>query len=120
MPRFITITSLFIATSAVTLPAQACDMHGGGFSFGSSNANWQAYNPQSSTTDPSFLGLDSDDANYMTRVPAEKPRPSFSSAANRAALIAKSRLAKKAKDTAKETSKDEPVKKADLVLDANR
>jgi len=120
MVKTIVIGALLITTSAVVLPAYACDMHGGGFGFGNPNANWQSYNPRSYTTDPALLGLEGDEAALITPVPLQKARPNFSNAANRAALIAKSRMAKKAKDKADKETGDKPVKKASLVLDADR
>ncbi len=120
MLRLFTIISLFFTASAVTLPASACDMHGGGFGFGNPTANWQSYNPRSYTTDPALLGLKDIEASAIKPIPPQKTRPSFSNAANRAALIAKSRVAQKAKDKAVKASKDEAVKKAALGLNADR
>lgn len=120
MFRPLTITALIATTTAITAPAMACDMHGGGFGFGNPNANWQSYSPRTSTTDPAFLGQSDDEAYLITPVPAEKPRPSFSNAANRASLIAKARHAKKIKEDKSKPAEEKPIKKAALVLDADR
>jgi len=118
MLKKIIIGSLVIATSAMALPAYACGMHGGGFGFGNPNASWESYNPRSFTTDPALLG--NEDASLVTPMPAQKARPSFSNVANRAALLAKSRMAKKAKDKQEKTSKEKPIQKAALDLNADR
>lgn len=120
MIRTLTITALLATATVVAVPSYACDMHGGGFGFGNPNANWQSYSPRTSTTDPAFLGQTGDDAYLITPVPAEKPRPSFSNAANRASLIAKARHAKKIKEDKSKPTEDKPIKKAALVLDADR
>ena len=118
MMKSLVIGTFITVTSAVALPAYACDLHaGGGFSFGSPNANWQSYNPRSSTIDPALIGTDYDDASLITPVPPQKPRPSFSNAANRAALLAKTRLAKKTKDQDDKAPKEAIVKKASLNAD---
>jgi len=124
MTKYFVTTALFLIPVTFAAPAMACEMHGGGFgAFGNQGANWKAYNPRAYNTDPSFL--DGVDETLMTPVPAAKPRPSFSNAANRAAMIAKARVAKKAKDAdkkeAKEANKkdakDAVVKKAALNAD---
>ena len=121
MMKTLVIGALITATSALALPAHACDMHGGGgFGFGNPNANWQAYNPRVSTQDPALWNENTEQASLMTAVPTEKARPSFSNAANRAALLAKARLVKKTKgqdDKAPKTPKEAIIKKASLNAD---
>jgi len=114
------ISSVLIISSAVALPAFACDMHGGAFGFSNPNASWQSYNPQASTIDPSLIDPNTGEAYSMTPVPATKKRPSFSNAANRASMIAKARVARKAKAKAKDSPKAEAVKKTSLNLNADR
>jgi len=117
MLKLITISALVITTSAMTLPAYACGFHGGGFG-GFGNANWKPYNPQISTEDPALLNRDISQTS-LTLKPSINTRPSFSNAANRAALIAKARVAKKVKDQEKQesASKEKSVKKAALNTD---
>ena len=109
MLKTITVSAVLITTSALALPAYACGFHGGGFGLG--NADWQPYNPRVSTQDPSLLGQNADNTPLITPRPVEKTPPSFSNVANRAAFIAKARVAKKAKDQAEKTSAEEIVKK---------
>ena len=107
MLKTILIGSLLTTASALALPAYACGFHGGGFG----NVNWQPYNPRASYEDPALLNKNYEETSLITPIPAEKARPSFSNAANRAALIAKARLAKKTKDQEDKSSKDVSVKK---------
>jgi len=113
MLKIFTISALVITTSALALPASACGFHGGGFG-GFGNADWQPYNPRVSTEDPALL--DKNTA-ALTPLPANDMRPSFSNVANRAALIAKARVAKKAKDRKDKASKEETIKKTALNAD---
>jgi len=101
-------------TSALALPAYACGFHGGAYG----NVNWQTYNPRVSIEDPALLDQNTDQASLITPLPAEKARPVFSNVANRAALIAKARVAKKAKDRKDKAPKNKVIKKASL--NANR
>ena len=118
MMKSLVFGAFITATSALALPTYACDMHGGGgFGFGNPNANWQSYNPRVSTQDPALWNENTKQASWMTPVPAEKARPSFSNAANRAALLAKTRLAKKTKDQDDKAPKEAIVKKASLNAD---
>ena len=102
---------VFMASLSLGGVASACDMHGGGFgAFGMGNANWQSYTPMASKTDPAFAD--------QTVVPLEKSKPSFSNAANMAALKAKARMAKKKQDKPAKMSDDKAVvKKATLDAD---
>ena len=121
----------FVLTSIVTMAAfatggmsYACDMHGaGGFgNFGMLNADWESYNPRVSTIDPAL------DADLLTPKPAKraaqaKAKPSFSNAAGRASLRAKSRLAKKEKTLTSEAASDKAAAKTAInnaALNANR
>jgi len=112
MKNFI-IGALVTTTSAVALPAYACGFHGGGYG-GFGNANWKPYNPRVSTEDPVLLNKDT---TAITPLPIGDTRPSFSNAANRAAQIAKARVAKKAKDQEDKTSKAATIQKASLDSD---
>ena len=117
MTRYFVTTALFLIPVALAAPASACEMHGGGFGvFGNQGASWKAYNPRAYNADPAFDGVDE---NLMTPVPPAKARPSFSNVANRAAMIAKARVAKKAQEAEKkEAAKTAVVKK--VSLDADR
>ena len=114
MMKKFAIGTLIITASSMALPAFACDMHGGGgWRLGNASANWQSYNPQSYTTDPSLLDEKSGAA-LVSQLPPKKTNPSFSNAANRAAILAKSRLAKKASADTPKSPKDTLVKKKPL------
>jgi len=118
MKKTLIIGALFATTSALAVPAYACDMHGGAYGFGNPNANWKTYNPRVSTEDPALLNQNAEIDTMITPIPPEKKRPSFSNAANRAAVVAKSRMAKKAKNQEEKTSKDNIVKKVALDSDS--
>ncbi len=81
------------ATFSFGSVSYACDMHGAGFGgFSLRNAPWQSYEPQASTTDPAF----SEDRLITPETAlSTKKRPSFSNAANMAALKAKAKIEKK-------------------------
>ena len=107
-----------IALAAFTFggAAYACDMHGAGFSgFGLSNAPWQTYDPLVSTTDPSLSDEQQMTSIPRNAVPPAKAKPSFSNAANMAAMKAKARLAKK--EGKPEADKEAAVQKAALKTD---
>jgi len=117
MLKKITIGTSAVIMMSLAIPAAACDFHGGGFgAFGIPGATWTPYEPQAYTEDPA-LSEQNKDAALVTPRPTAKARPSFSNAANRAASIAKSRVAKKTKDQALEPSKGDLVKKASLNAD---
>jgi len=115
MIKTVVIGALITTTSALAVPAYACGFHGGGFG-GFGNANWKPYNPRVSTEDPAFLNKDTSQASLTLR-PIEDTRPSFSNAANRAALIAKARVAKKAKNRDNKTAKEAVIQKVSLDSD---
>jgi len=118
MMKYFVSTAVIVIASATAVPAIACDMHGAGFgAFGNNGANWQPYSPRTYTEDPAFLDQNTDDYASVTPLPSEKTRPSFSNAANRAAMKAKARAAKKTKKPTEKTAKDTVVKKADLNPD---
>jgi len=116
----IVLSSAFILSSlSLGEVAYACDMHGGGFgAFGMGNANWQTFNPKASTFDPAYrdnVVISPMDGKELSQ---EKSKPSFSNAANIAALRAKARLAKKTQDTSAHKSDEKAVvKKASLNAD---
>ena len=129
MDKIFIIGTLIVSISALALPAHACDMHfGGGFDFRNPNANWQSYHPPTPTPTPTpppstppastqalALGNENtDQASLVSPVPAEKARPSFSNAANRAAVLAKTRLAQKTKDQDDKMSKEAIIQKTPL------
>jgi len=118
MMKYFVSTAVIVIASATAVPAIACDMHGAGFgAFGNSGANWQPYTPRTYTEDPAFLDQNETDYAALTPLPAQKTRPSFSNAANRAAIAAKSKAAQKAKAERIKNAKKEVVKKADLNSD---
>jgi len=100
-----------MTTCAFALPAAACDMHGLFGGFGNGNYSWKPYNPGTYSEDPAVLEKKTDEAALITPIPSKKTKPSFSNAANRAALVAKANLAKKAKADADKTTKTADVKK---------
>ena len=105
MLKKIIIGAFIAATSAAAVPAYACGMHG----FGNfQNSNWKTYTPRVSTQDPALMI----DDGYITPAPVQKMRPSFSNAANRASIIAKSRIARKAKAEKRKDAQDAAVTKA--------
>lgn len=120
MSKIVIIGTLIVSISALALPAHACDMHfGGGFDFRNPNANWQSYHPPTptppaSTQAPALGNENTDQASLASPVPAEKARPSFSNAANRAAVLAKTRLAQKTKDQDDKMSKEAIIQKTPL------
>ena len=121
MTKYFVTTALFLIPVAFAAPASACEMHGGGFgAFGNQGAHWKAFNPRAYDADPAFDGVDE---TLMTPVPPARTRPSFSNAANRAAMIAKARVARKNKEAQnqeaekKEAEKDDIVKKVSLDAD---
>ena len=123
MDKIVIIGTLIVSISALALPAHACDMHfGGGFDFRNPNANWQSYHPPTpptstppASTQALALGSENtDQASLASPVPAEKARPSFSNAANRAAVLAKTRLAQKTKDQDDKMSKEAIIQKTPL------
>jgi len=114
MLKTIVISALIVTTSALAVPAYACGFHGGGFG-GFGNANWEPFNPRVSTEDPALANKDTA---ALTPLPVKDTRPSFSNVANRAAFIAKARVAKKIKARDDKASTDKSVKKT--VLNADR
>ena len=112
---------IILSTLSLGGVSYACDMHGGGFgAFGLGNANWQTFNPRASKFDPTYEIQEKELVSPFDKKTAtiEKARPSFSNAANMAALRAKARLAKKSKDDVAEKSGEEAiVKKASLDTD---
>ena len=106
---------LMLSTLSLGGVASACDMHGGGFgAFGMGNANWQTYNPKASTFDPAYQDnvlVSPMDGKVLS---LEKAKPSFSNAANMAALKAKARMAKKSQEKPADKA---VVKKASLDTD---
>ena len=88
MKKYFVSTAVIVIASATTVPAIACDMHGAGFgAFGNTGANWQPYSPRTYTEDPAFLDQNETDYAAVTPLPPKKVRPSFSNAANRAAIV---------------------------------
>ncbi|WP_154813632.1 hypothetical protein [Hellea balneolensis] len=108
MKKSILASSILLASLALSGAANACDMHGGGFGFGMRNAPWQTYTPKVSTTDPALMQDDKLSKLATDKVPLIKPRPSFSNAANLAAMKAKAKLASKDRG---ESSADKPEMK---------
>lgn len=114
IPAVLLLTS--ISFSGVSY---ACDLHGAGYgNFGIAGANWEPYNPQVSTIDPSSLGNKYSTSVDFSALPAQKTKPSFSNAASIAATKAKARISEKSepkKPTASNVKA--PVKKAALNSD---
>jgi len=112
MKKIIISSSVIVSVLSIGSISYACDMHGAGFGgYGLRNAPWQSYEPQVSTTDPALAETEN-----LTPAPVAKPKPSFSNAANLAAMKAKARLAKKQEDEKKRVE-DADVKKAALNAD---
>ena len=106
--------------------AQACDMHGGGFmGFNSMhNATWTPYNPRVSTIDPAFSDEAFDDdvmarALKADRTYRQKARPSFSNAAQSAAVAAQMRFAKKLDNSLEVERPQDIVEKEKQVLNSD-
>ena len=99
-----------LATLSIGSAAFACDRHGGTYGgFGMSNAPWQTYNPKVSTMDPAMTEDSLMDASSLQAVAPAKSKPSFSNAANNAALKAKMRLSKKATSDKKAVTEKKPT-----------
>lgn len=98
--RILISASVILVTSALALPSAACDRHGGGGLYGQlGGASWTDYNPTVAESDALFLDEKLSEWHKLNAVPpAEvKPaKPTFSKASSRAAVAAKSRLAKRA------------------------
>lgn len=97
---FLTSVTALAAMSFSSL-SYACDMHGAGYGFSMSHANWQSYTPEVSTTDPALQTIESKSETLARMLTQKKEKPSFSNIASLAAMKAKSRLAVKAKAKAK-------------------
>lgn len=85
--------------SAVSLPAVACDMHGANGRHWTPMTKWQNFSPIASKVDPAFMGnediafLGDASASFdLAPPPPRKVRPSFSTAADRASRLAKTRV----------------------------
>jgi len=119
MLKRLTLSLIVISTSAFAIPAIACDFHGAGAGYNSyriPGAEWKPYNPRVYTEDPTLFDQDTGEAVLIT--PRPKERPSFSNAANRAATLAKSRMARKVKTQDDKASKEQNlVKKTALNAD---
>ena len=103
MKNVVLASSIIIASLSMGGMASACDMHGGGGygGFGMRNAQWQAYSPRVSFTDPAFSEDSLESPLPAQDVPPAKAKPSFSNAANMASFKAKARVAKKKVDSGK-------------------
>lgn len=91
----------------------ACDMHGAGYGFSMSHANWQAYSPEVSTKDPALKTIESKSEALAKMLARKKEKPSFANVANLAAMKAKSRLAMKAKAEAAKTDQNTQAENSD-------
>lgn len=112
MLKQLTALALIASCASFALPAHGCDMHGAGFGgFGSAGAHWKPYSfapnrtpyaaEQKTIEEPAMPKPLAETAPAKTlaskNLPAKKARPSFSNAANRAALAAKKSIAQKSK-----------------------
>ena len=124
MFKQLTVLALIASCASFALPAHGCDMHGAGFGgFGSAGAHWKPYSfapnrtpyaaEQKTIEEPAMPKPLAETAPAKTLMSktlasknllAKKARPSFSNAANRAALAAKKSIAQKSKiaDSAKQ------------------
>ena len=124
MFKQLTVLALIASFASFALPAHGCDMHGAGFGgFGSAGAHWKPYSfapnrtpyaaEQKTIEEPAMPKPLAETAPAKTLMSktlasknllAKKARPSFSNAANRAALAAKKSIAQKSKiaDSAKQ------------------
>lgn len=85
--------------TAISLPAVACDMHGANGRHWTPMTKWQNFSPIASKVDPAFMGnediafLGDASANFdLAPPPPRKVRPTFSTAADRASRLAKTRV----------------------------
>ena len=88
--------SLCLAALLFAAPASACDFHGANGLFWTPANQWKVYSPKVSLMDPVYLDDEERDAANAAgfgveseRAVAQKARPTFSSAANRASQAAK-------------------------------
>ena len=129
MFKQLTVLAFIASSASFALPAHGCDMHGAGFGgFGSAGAHWKPYSfapnrtpyaaEQKTIEEPAMPKPLAETAPAKTLMSktltsktlasknllAKKARPSFSNAANRAALAAKKSIAQKSKiaDSAKQ------------------
>ena len=93
MKRTILASSIILASITFGGTAYACGMHGGSFGWG--EAQWKTYDPQASIIDPSLIPTEGVSPMFQEALPQIKARPSFSNAANTAAIKAKAKLADK-------------------------
>ena len=108
MLKQLTALAVIASFSGLALPAHGCDMHGAGFGgFGSAGAHWKPYSPAPNRSAYAAPEKKTEETAMpkplVESTPAKKARPSFSNAANRAALAAKKSMAKKSEaDNAKQ------------------
>lgn len=92
--------------TAISVPAVACDMHGANGRHWTPMTKWQNFSPIASKVDPAFSGsediafLGDASASFdLAPPPPRKVRPSFSTAADRASRLAKTRVMMMAQST---------------------